>query len=400
MKIITLIFLLIGVSAIAQNEYTPDVSLRKNIANTLWDEVKSKTPQEGAIMIEYFIKSDEVFNLYEGIMKKHRLKPYEIASVAGFVEDVCNEIISGNEASEAESISNVKKMQIQYAKNKIDADLNANEMQKKYDYLILKAIWLGTINELANKNSTVAKEISNQLLKEYQLSNFITSNTSTNTTAETPKSAPKPKETPKTTPKTTSNFNNAVKDVVLITTTSYGMGGMYISNDVYALFANGECLYEPSEPLESMDISKSKKENPKHWDKWQIKNNIFYLTDSQDGKVSDWKNWFQVRPARNGFKINGKFKTSDPFTGASIINSSAVYFDAQGNFAWKTTKGGTGGWKPVLVNTESSGTYKINNRTITLNYNNGTSESFFFGLYPKDDVHFIIGSSHFVPIKS
>lgn len=395
MKIIKLFFFLIYVSSVAQNEYLPDASLRKNIADTLWDEVKSKTPKEALIMVEYFIKSDEVFNLYEGVMKKHKLKPYEIASVAGFVEDVCNEIITGKEASESESIANVKKMQIQYTSNKIDDDLSADEMQKKYDYLILKAIWLGTINELANKNSALAKEISKQILNEYQLSNFKGSTATTNTIAEIPKAVPNPNKIPKE----NSNFNYTVKDVVMITTTSYGLEGMYISNDVYALFANGECLFEPSEPLESLDISKSKKAKPKHWDTWHFKNNIFCLTDGEDGKVSDWKNWFKVRPAKNGFIINGKFKTLDPFTGASIINSSAVYFDKQGNFEWKTTKGGTGGWKPILVNKNSSGTYKINNRTITLNYNNGTSESYFFGLYPKDDKHFIIGSSHFVPVN-
>ena len=123
-------------------------------------------------------------------------------------------------------------------------------MQKKYDYLILKAIWLGTINELANKNSPLAKEISKEILNEYQLSNFKGSTATTNTIAEIPKAVPNPNKIPKE----NSNFNHTVKDVVMITTTSYGLEGMYISNDVYALFANGECLYEPSEPLERLDI--------------------------------------------------------------------------------------------------------------------------------------------------
>lgn len=80
-----------------------------------------------------------------------------------------------------------------------------------------------------------------------------------------------------------------------------------------------------------------------------------------------------------------------------MVNASLVSFDQQGRFAWKTVKGGNTSWKPIYSKSESAGTYSIEDLVITLSYNNGAKESFFLGLYPKDDQHLISGSSHFTP---
>jgi hypothetical protein len=395
MRSVFLLFFFTCFLSYGQTTYTPDAAVRKEVANALWEELKTKTPAIGLTVMERLIKSEELFRLYENLTSKYDMQPYEIGIIVGVVEDICAEISTGNIIRDGNSVENINKMKAYYKTNGIDEDLDNTAKQKKYDELILRAIWLGSINELEKKNSAVAKAMANELLETYSLAAISSVNKDATTVVQAPKAIPIPT-------KTVNNidFNsNNLKDVVMITKTSYGLGGVYVSNKVYALFANGECLYEPSKPLETLDVAASKRENPKHWDTWEIKNNVFYLTDSQDGDVSDWKNWFKVRPAKNNFVLNGTFKTSDPFTGGTIINSSIVYFDAQGRFEWKTTKGGIGGWRPVLVNKNSSGTYKIENRTIKLNYGNGTTESLFFGLYPKDDIHFIIGSSHFVPVR-
>lgn len=386
---------IVSFCSFAQTSYTPDNAVRKEIANTLWEALKAKTPAAGTTMMQYLMTSDEVFQLYENAVGKNGINPYEIGVVAGFVEDVCKEVSSGVSITEAESFENVKKMQTYYKANGIDENMSNLQKQRKYDVLILKTIWVGSVNELELKNSVVAKAMAKELLATSRTGVATGPKLETTASVQTSNETPSPKKTYNT----NGTNSNAIKDVVMITTTSYGLGGMYVSNDVYALLTNGESLYEPSEPLETMDINASKRKNPKHWDSWEIKNNVFYIIDGQDGDVSDWETWFKVRPAKKGFRINGTFKTSDPFTGGSIINSSIVYFDALGRFEWKTTKGGLGGWRPVLVNKNSSGTYTIADRTITLNYGNGTSESLFFGLYPKDDAHFIIGSSHFLPVK-
>ncbi|WP_289644260.1 hypothetical protein [Maribacter aestuarii] len=97
--------------------------------------------------------------------------------------------------------------------------------------------------------------------------------------------------------------------------------------------------------------------------------------------------------------MQGKFNTIDAFGGSKVINASTVYFDNQGRFAWKTVKGGNTAWKPIFTKSAFAGTYEINAHTIILNYYNGVSEAYFFGLYPKDNMHFVIGANHFVPLK-
>ena len=100
---------------------------------------------------------------------------------------------------------------------------------------------------------------------------------------------------------------------------------------------------------------------------------------------------------KKGGKIVGTYTTLDAFGGDRVINASTVSFDTEGRFAWKTIKGGNTPWKPVYSKSASAGTYQIDGYRITLNYNNGQRESFFFGFYPKDNEHFVIGVGHFVP---
>lgn len=386
----SILLLLTCIYSYSQVSYVPDVKVRKEITKAVWEKLQLQTPKEYEPSLAFLFKSDQMFQLYENTMKVNGFEPYQISTVAGFVEDVCNEVTTGAVISTQQSIKNVREIQAYFKENPIDFDLTNIQKQKKYDELILKTVWAGSLNEMMNKKSGTAREIAILLLNAVNENTIPQPKSSVSNPEIDVSSTSEPKK---------NSVNISIKEVVMITTTSYGLSGMYISNDVYALFANGESLYEPSEPLENFDVTESKNKNPKYWDTWEIKNNILYLKDGIDGKVSDWENWFKVRPATEGFRINGVFKTSDPFTASNIINSSMVYFDGQGRFEWKTTKGGTGGWRPVLVNTDSSGTYSINNRTITLNYGNGTTQSFFFGLYPKDDVHFIIGSSHFRPVS-
>jgi len=74
--------------------------------------------------------------------------------------------------------------------------------------------------------------------------------------------------------------------------------------------------------------------------------------------------------------------------------------DKQGRFAWRNVKGSANTpWKPVLIESNTAGTYEIEDYTITLNYNNGKSAAYFFGVYPDNPDFFIIGGNHFIPVK-
>lgn len=371
----------------AQLSYAPDVGLRNSIRAEVWNDLKPRTPKPQQALMGLLFINDAIFKEYEKIVKQKGYPTYDLATVQLFFNDVCREISFGKEYTDEETDAHYEAMKSKFEASSMDEALSNKEKQRKYDPLILKAVWVAGLYELTQKGK-VAQDLAEQMLKEAELGTPEDVDETTSTTIPEKKSKPK----------ISSTHNPAsITDVVMITTTSYGLSGVYISNDVYALYANGDSFFEPSEPLETFDIQESKRNNPNHWDRWQIKNNILYLTDSDDGDTRDWKKWFKVRPAKKGMTFNGKFNTSNPFGGAVVMNASTLFMDHQGRFEWNTTKGGATGWKPIFVNSRTSGTYEVDNRTITFKYGNGVSESFFFGLYPKDDVHFIIGANHFVP---
>lgn len=80
---------------------------------------------------------------------------------------------------------------------------------------------------------------------------------------------------------------------------------------------------------------------------------------------------------------------------ASADTQNTIYLNAQGQFAWKTVKGGDTNWKPIYSVKETAGTYTLNKYAITLHYNNGRTEQYTFFFYPKKRDTFVIGTNHF-----
>jgi len=255
----------------------------------------------------------------------------------------------------------------------------------------LESLWIVTLAELIKGKNDDAKYLAQELLNQPIITTEDLEKPSSITQKEK-------KEQSVTIRKETSGSSSPeVSDIILRTVTKYGLNGVYIDNEVSALFTNGELLTNPSEPLDQLNLASSKREHPKKWATWKKKGDVLYVTKAWKNKTYDWKKWFKLRPGKKGMKLPGRYNTLDGFGGATVINASMVAFDAQGRFAWKTIKGGNTVWKPVYSKSNSSGTYEIDGHTIRLKYNDGTTESFFFGLYPKDSEHFVIGSSHFAP---
>ncbi len=388
-------------NALGQTMYHPNESLRNTIRKDLWQGLKLKTPKKHRFLSSLVFNSNECFKLFEKAAKQRGWESYELPTVAAFYQIVLEEVIAGELYPEAEIKTIYQQVRADYANQKIDVNESSTALQKKYDPLIVKAVWVGTIFELAKKNSLEIQETAKAMLEEFKgFHKSAASIDKTNIEKDKPTGS-KPKMVspgPSTMPNK-KNDDYVVSDIILRTTTKYGLNGVYVDNEVHVLYRNGELFTNPSEPLHSFNISKSKREKPKKWRTWKKKDNVLYVYDPRKHKTYDWKKWFKVRSGTEGFKLSGKFNTIDGFGGATVINASTVVFDEQGRFAWKTIKGGNTAWKPVFSKSSSSGTYQINGHTIIFTYNNGVEESFFFGLYPKDDLHFIIGTSHFVPLK-
>lgn len=379
-----------SINQVLSQQYVPDNSLRTVLRGRVWNKLKIKTPKKQRFLTSLVFNTNQCFDLFEKAAKQRGWPSYTPATILSFREVVIQEAIIGRDYTEGEINAVYEETRLRLKKKNSDTSLNPKQLQEKYDPLILEALWIGTISELIKGRNDDAKNLALALLEESKNEPLVNEDEATSVASNDP-----PQE--KNTVSDISNYDKTVEDIILRTVTNYGLNGVYIDNEVSILFKNGDLMTNPSEPLHQMNIAASKREHPKKWATWQKKGEVLFVTKSWKNKTYDWKKWFKLRPGRKGMKLIGTFNTMDAFGGDRVINASTASFDAQGRFAWKTIKGGNTPWKPVYSKSTSAGTYQIDGYTITLNYNNGQTESFFFGLYPKDNEHFVIGMGHFVP---
>ena len=384
----------------SQVSYKPNAQLREVLRKSTWVELKELTPKKQRFMMQVIFNSKELFRQYEQAARQRNLAPYELPTVVSFFQIICEETKIGKELPEKDYNSIYEKVKARFQKEKIGQDLDNEEKQRTYDVLIMKSMWLAGLYNMTKGEYAPLKSIAQKLLDENQIEaqrpKAISSMRS-----HSPKET-KPRVSPNRTPSSAKaplrgNADKDIKEIILRTVSNYGLNGVYIDNEVHVLYENGDMYTNPSKALEHSNIQSLKAKYPKRWDRWKLRANSLWVTKTRNAKTYEWKKWFKLRPASSSFTLSGKFKTADAFGGATVINASTVVFDRQGRFAWKTVKGGNTSWKPVYSNTKSAGTYSLDGYKITLTYNNGTVESFFFALYPKDNEHFIIGKSHFVP---
>lgn len=395
-KVSLLLLMLFFSFGYSQVSYQPNDALRNSIRKQVWQELKLKTPKKQRFMASLVFNSNECFKLYDKAAQQRNWKPYELHTVTAFYQVILEEAIAGRNYSEEEIKKVYESNKTKYQNKAIGAISSSNALQENYDPLIVKALWIATLGDLTKQNSNEVKELAKSLLEV--VPDIINKNSSEIASKEKPIIIETKSKTQKDEPQL-SNVSNNVEDIIMRTVTLYGLNGVYIKNEISVLYSNGEVYTNPTAPLNNFNISKSKIEKPKRWRTWKRNGAILKVYDPRKQKTYEWKKWFKVRSASVGFKLSGKYNTSDAFGGSAVINASTVVFDKQGRFAWKTIKGGNTAWKPIFSKNNSAGTYHLNDYKITLKYNNGVVESFFFGLYPKDDEHFVIGANHFVPAE-
>ncbi len=392
-RIPIILFFLTCVLTLSAQEYAPpNNTLRTTLRKQTWEKLKLKTPKKQKFMTSLVFNTNQCFDLYEQAAAQKKWPIYEPVTILTFRDVILHEAIRGSDYSDAEIQEAYETTKEKYQSEKPDTGLNKTELQQKYDPIILEALWIVTLNEFIKGRNDDVKNLARQMLSERRSTpneeNLVTTK---------PKTSPKREPTPE--PSLSKTKTPAVHDVILRTVTNYGLSGAYVENEVSILFKNGELMTNPNKPTSQLDVTASKKKNPKKWATWKKYGTSLSVTKAWKNKTYEWKKWFKVRPGQSSKKLVGRYTTLDGFGGATVVNASMVSFDAQGKFAWKTVKGGNTSWKPIYSNQTSAGTYQLNDYEITLTYNNGTTESFFFGFYPKDDQHFVIGSSHFAPLK-
>lgn len=338
-------------------------------------------------MTGLIFKTNQCFDIYEKAAQKLGYPKNEVVSMMAFNQIILKENARGKDFSKAEIEKEYGAVSEKYTQSNAEQKWPTTRLQEKYDKKLLDALWIAVLNEFSKGHTNDTRRLATALLEENM-----------NSAPEEIQEADTAIEVSPTS-KTAKNQALKVEDIILRTVTNYGLNGAYVDNEVSILFTNGEVLTNPVDALSELNATESKREYPKRWNTWSKRNGVIYVTKSWKGKTYDWKKWFDLRAAKSGQKIVGKYQTSDAFGGSRVINVSTVSFDGKGRFAWKTVKGGETGWIPEYSKTNEAGTYRLLDHEIELKYNNGRTEKLFFGFYPKDFEHFVIGSSHFAPLK-
>lgn len=222
-------------------------------------------------------------------------------------------------------------------------------------------------------------------------------------TAESPPPAPAPTTSTKanagSSASRTAATPAAMERIALRTVTRYGLSGVYVENETYLLLKDGSILRNFYDSPYRIDVAASKRATPKNWGRWRRHGQALEVT-WPGKKPALWKTWFSTRAAAPNQTIEGRFQSADGFGGGRTANFNTVAFTADGRFSWASLKGGnTGAWLPAYSEQRRAGRYELTGYSIHLRYNDGTVEEYAFCFYPKDDLHFVIGSSHFVPLS-
>lgn len=408
------VMMLWSVAAFPQFSYQVDKNLRVALKKEVWQKLKNETPQENRLTMGLYFSGNSLFKSYQGAAQKYGYPPDNLVTAMAFLQVICQEVKQGTtmSTSEIKAVYEAQKQSI--LKNNSFEGLASKEIQKLAEPIILSTMWLFHLNQMRAKDRFTLSNWADGLLKTYTVNTDQSKSSSSKQMPPTTVQDDDQSESNSSEPVIASVDNTEgqpepeeralgeanISQIIMRTVTSYGLGGVFVANKIYVLFDNGAIFTEPVRPLEPRYLAQTKLNKPGKWSRWERRNGVLYYTSKKSGKEYDWKKWFDVRKVRSGHTFNGGFQTMDPFGGAVVTNASTIYFNNNGAFVWSTVKGGYNDWKSVYLKSKHKGKYHISGHKIVFTYTDGRSESYFFALYPKSDEHFVIGSSHFVPLEN
>lgn len=187
-------------------------------------------------------------------------------------------------------------------------------------------------------------------------------------------------------------------------------GGIYPSYEPYLLLTDGSIYDGPSVSPYHFDVAKSKQLEPAKWGTWKAVGKTMVISwPAKKDKSDTWeKNWFWARPATNGEKVVGSYKTisggGNTALGGNvmIVSASNITFNKSGQFTMMSTSGGSnngdfGVASTAYAHKDGAGTYVLNGYSLELRFNNGQVQQKSFYFYPDSKEAFGIGTSAYVP---
>jgi len=157
------------------------------------------------------------------------------------------------------------------------------------------------------------------------------------------------------------------------------------------LFKDGSYLKVGEQPIEDLDITKSRIEESSRWGKWEQNKNLFTLTDA-NGKVKAYDlkkgNWFPAFPFETSISLKGKY---EKVSGGVYSNGLLALFQSEITFLddshfTNSEDGGVSAYSSNAWKTDkNSGTYKVYENTIELQYNQGEKVRLSFAIGAQGD---------------
>lgn len=186
-------------------------------------------------------------------------------------------------------------------------------------------------------------------------------------------------------------------------------GGIYPSYEPYLLLTDGSIYDGPSVSPYHFDVAKSKQLEPAKWGSWKAVGKTMEISWPEKKDKSDtWeKNWFWARPATNGEKVAGAYKTisggGNTALGGNVmvVSASNITFNKNGQFTMVSTSGGSnsgdfGVSSSAYAHKDGAGTYILNGYSLELRFNNGKVQQKSFYFYPDSKEALGIGTSAYV----
>ena len=187
-------------------------------------------------------------------------------------------------------------------------------------------------------------------------------------------------------------------------------GSLNRTERVMVLFKDGTACYDClSDLLDDPTLAKYRAEDPTDIGRWRKAGNVYYIRYPESDDEAEVDADMVMGPAPAGTTLSGNFETSGGMTVGGVETytmsswSEDLRFTPDGRFSWgkdSAIQGGAYGTSYVGSKTgkPNGGRYRISGYTITLDFDDGRSETKSFVYFPRErDFIVIDDSAYWIP---
>lgn len=182
------------------------------------------------------------------------------------------------------------------------------------------------------------------------------------------------------------------------------------SYNPYLVLNDGAIYSDPVLGPYHFNVELSKQKEPQKWGTWKMKGEeqVIINWPGRNNATEKWnKNWFWATPAMPNERIEGLYTTRTGKNNEILLSNDkaiagkTISLNKSGQFTLMPLAGGNNGNAPSsntdYTKKNEAGTYKLNEYSIELYFNNGTVMRRAFYFYLQGKTHFGIGNYVYVP---